>query len=503
MNKINSHNFTMRHHIWAAIIFVLLFLGFEHYAGALDYFSLAKDPKYNNLAQVGLAHSGDNFSWSYKNLEDSEGWTEVHWNNLENYFRNGTFWFRIPIPANSIIDLQDPLIFALGGNFSADIYWDGRFIGRKGNNLDEAINKTPYYYQLLIQPELLDNVSHTLAIKFWDARESYFIDSPLQILSLNSSHISNLNILIYNFFIGTFFLILLSALLIFAIAYFKKSGNQSKNLILLIFIGFILADFLSWILSDITVANTDTYIAARSLILLATFLTVTFLLADVKGITAFQGVGASFLTGIIFLGSLFFKKDFFLIFLTLQFLVFLYFLYWVFLLKWSKVLISGFYILILIIFPLLAFYKPYFMSTFGVYYFSSAFFMGPVFQRGKLIFNPSFLKEPFKPKFLDIYAKGQKTLIPVNEIQFISAVGHYTEIKLKNNDAYIYQHGISKVLERLPNNFIRIHRSHAINVDYANKIHSATGSKYFVSLKTGQQLPVGRKYIKAFRKILV
>ena len=75
---------------------------------------------------------------------------------------------------------------------------------------------------------------------------------------------------------------------------------------------------------------------------------------------------------------------------------------------------------------------------------------------------------------------------------YLSAHGRYTTIYLRNSQKHIATKSIGEIEELLPeNNFIRIHHSYIINVDFLYKIIKNDG--YIVELSDNTQLNVSRR----------
>ena len=73
-------------------------------------------------------------------------------------------------------------------------------------------------------------------------------------------------------------------------------------------------------------------------------------------------------------------------------------------------------------------------------------------------------------------------------IRYIESLGDYVKIITSRDETIITKEKISRLGERLPGNFLRIHRSFIVNRD---KISSF--SKEFVTIEN-TELPVSRKY---------
>lgn len=105
-------------------------------------------------------------------------------------------------------------------------------------------------------------------------------------------------------------------------------------------------------------------------------------------------------------------------------------------------------------------------------------------------------------KFLSYKKAGSMQLLNVSDISHIQAAGHYSEIFTHDEQVILHDKNLEKLLPLLPTNFFRIHRSHIIDLQSVAALHSQVGSKYFVTLKTGLELPVGRTRVAELKKQL-
>lgn len=90
-------------------------------------------------------------------------------------------------------------------------------------------------------------------------------------------------------------------------------------------------------------------------------------------------------------------------------------------------------------------------------------------------------------KELAIRSNRKQVLIPLRKILFIESKGDYVQI-CSPAESYMTKEKISSLNERLPDNFIRIHRSFMVNKD-----HVSDFNKEQVTIG-GQSIPIGRKY---------
>jgi len=93
--------------------------------------------------------------------------------------------------------------------------------------------------------------------------------------------------------------------------------------------------------------------------------------------------------------------------------------------------------------------------------------------------------------------------LEVKDIMHLEASGDYT-VLTTNNDQYLSSSGIGKLEEKLnPDQFIRIHRSTIINLNYLKEIEKHFNGGLIVKMQNGKSFPVSRTYAKQIRKKVV
>jgi two-component system, LytTR family, response regulator len=116
---------------------------------------------------------------------------------------------------------------------------------------------------------------------------------------------------------------------------------------------------------------------------------------------------------------------------------------------------------------------------------------------------PSPAAAPAKPEYLERIAvemRGQVRVVPVAEIDFITASGPYAEIHA-GEKAYVIRERMQTLEERLdPALFFRTHRSVIVRLDRIETLLRAPGGDYAVRLKSGVKLRVSRSRFEALEE---
>lgn len=101
--------------------------------------------------------------------------------------------------------------------------------------------------------------------------------------------------------------------------------------------------------------------------------------------------------------------------------------------------------------------------------------------------------------FLSIRAASKTKILNVGDVAFIEAAGKYSEVHLTDGHSNLHEKSLTALLQLLPANFQRVHRSSIVNLDLASQLISHEGSKYELQLAGGKTIRVGRAFVKGLR----
>ena len=91
--------------------------------------------------------------------------------------------------------------------------------------------------------------------------------------------------------------------------------------------------------------------------------------------------------------------------------------------------------------------------------------------------------------------------VPIEQISHIESLQKRTWF-YKDGDQLKTTVTLKELQTRLPNTFIRIHRSYIINIYFIKKISRDLASNFIVQLKDGTELPISQSYINHLRTVL-
>jgi two-component system LytT family response regulator len=99
-----------------------------------------------------------------------------------------------------------------------------------------------------------------------------------------------------------------------------------------------------------------------------------------------------------------------------------------------------------------------------------------------------------------VETRGQVRVVPVEEIEYITASGPYAELHA-NGRAHVIRERMQMLEERLdPAKFFRIHRSAIVRLDQIETLLRDPGGDYGVKLRSGVQLSVSRNRVEQLER---
>lgn len=102
-------------------------------------------------------------------------------------------------------------------------------------------------------------------------------------------------------------------------------------------------------------------------------------------------------------------------------------------------------------------------------------------------------------KYLSIRNTGSLKIVAVENIWYIKGAGVYVEIFLKDGTVELHDKTLDRLMDILPNYFVRIHKSYIVNFDCVKMFHAENYNKITCELHQGTQLPVSRTRYKAIK----
>jgi two-component system, LytTR family, response regulator len=98
---------------------------------------------------------------------------------------------------------------------------------------------------------------------------------------------------------------------------------------------------------------------------------------------------------------------------------------------------------------------------------------------------------------------GERTIfVPVDDVDRIEAFQNYVQLHIGETTHLLHvpMNTIEGVLD--PERFLRVHRSHIVNVQRISQLWSLAHGQYVIELRSGQRLQSGRTYGDKIRRVL-
>jgi two-component system LytT family response regulator len=97
-----------------------------------------------------------------------------------------------------------------------------------------------------------------------------------------------------------------------------------------------------------------------------------------------------------------------------------------------------------------------------------------------------------RPARILIRDRNQVHVIALGQVEFVQAQDDYISIHSKGRD-YLKTQSLSDLAAQLdPAQFVRVHRSYLLNLDYLQGLERATKDNFMAVLRDGSQIPVSR-----------
>lgn len=110
-------------------------------------------------------------------------------------------------------------------------------------------------------------------------------------------------------------------------------------------------------------------------------------------------------------------------------------------------------------------------------------------------------KKPLYDTRMIIRQSGRIFFLKINQIEYIEASGNYMKIH-SNDESYLLRDTLNAMEKKLdPENFIRIHRSVIVNIEFIKEIKPWFNGEYLVFLKNGTKLTSSKTYKNNFLKL--
>jgi DNA-binding LytR/AlgR family response regulator len=102
--------------------------------------------------------------------------------------------------------------------------------------------------------------------------------------------------------------------------------------------------------------------------------------------------------------------------------------------------------------------------------------------------------------FLGVRRGAVTEMIPIDDVAYVRGAGTHSELVLASGGRRMHDKMLDRLEALLPPQFERIHRSYIVDIRRIARLVAQEGSRYFVELRDGTTLPVGRTRVGALRE---
>jgi DNA-binding LytR/AlgR family response regulator len=109
---------------------------------------------------------------------------------------------------------------------------------------------------------------------------------------------------------------------------------------------------------------------------------------------------------------------------------------------------------------------------------------------------------PGRARYLGVWRAQGTALVELEHVLWIRADGDYSELRMLDGRSELHDKSLASLTAVLPPDFLRCHRSYLVNLRHIRTLHAGSGSRYWLTLADGGELPVGRVHVTALRQEL-
>lgn len=123
-------------------------------------------------------------------------------------------------------------------------------------------------------------------------------------------------------------------------------------------------------------------------------------------------------------------------------------------------------------------------------------------DQSEIVLNSFSKQSTIYPRRILVEKGNRLTSIQVSHITHLKADKDYTWIYTLNNESFLSNYGIGKLMHKLdPHQFLRIHRSYIVNLDYIQELYRDI-NRFFLTLSNNVEINVGRNYLPSVKELI-
>ncbi len=110
--------------------------------------------------------------------------------------------------------------------------------------------------------------------------------------------------------------------------------------------------------------------------------------------------------------------------------------------------------------------------------------------------------KPHSATRLAVRKQGRIEFVAVADLVYAQGADNYVELVLAGGRRELLDCTLARLATRLPEDFVRVHKSYLLRLSLVTRLHLHSGSRYAAELTSGQKIPVGRTCYRALRERL-
>lgn len=103
-------------------------------------------------------------------------------------------------------------------------------------------------------------------------------------------------------------------------------------------------------------------------------------------------------------------------------------------------------------------------------------------------------------RYLAIREGETVRMLPIETVAWIAAAGDYSEIHCDDGRTHLHDKSLRSLEVLLPDQFLRVHRSHIVHVGKVERFRAEAGGRYALVLRGGAEVPVSRGRVAEVRR---
>ncbi|KZN30432.1 hypothetical protein N480_05625 [Pseudoalteromonas luteoviolacea S2607] len=111
--------------------------------------------------------------------------------------------------------------------------------------------------------------------------------------------------------------------------------------------------------------------------------------------------------------------------------------------------------------------------------------------------------EARQPTKIMLNHSGKVEWFSADQICFCKGARDYVEVNIADTKRVLHSESLSTMEEKLPDLFVRVHRSYLVNTHYVQSLEKSTSGGGILTLTTGAEIPVSRRIMPKVRKVLI